>query len=194
MENKKGPWIVAIGASGPDGFNDIKNLLEPLPPTLAAIIMVVLHRSWDGPTRLQAILAQTSRLPVVIAAQSEYFEAGAVYIGEPSRHLTIVTDSFGALINDPHRHYMGRTVDLLFNSVAAHAGTRMIGVVLSGSLDDGSRGLAAIHKMGGMTMVLTPTHPRQPGMPENAISYNGPIHLIGSSLRIAKGICAACKP
>ena len=155
--------------------------------------MVVLHRPWDRPTRLQAILARVSRLPIVIAAQGERFEAGTVYIGEPSEHLTLVARSFGALIEDPHHRYRGRTVDLLFKSVAARAGKRMIGVVLSGALDDGSRGLAAIHDAGGVTMVLTPGHPSQPGMPQNAINYDGPIDLIGDPCRIAEGICAACQ-
>jgi chemotaxis response regulator CheB len=140
---------------------------------------------------LQAILAQACRLPVVIAAQGERFEAGTVYIGAPSEHLTLATHSFGALVDDPHRHYRGRTVDLLFTSVAARAGTRMIGVVLSGALDDGSRGMAAIHDAGGLTMVLTPGRPPGRGMPENAISYDGPIDLIGDPRRIAEGICAA---
>jgi two-component system chemotaxis response regulator CheB len=81
---------------------------------------------------------------------------------------------------------------LLFTSIAKYAGKRMIGVVLSGSLDDGSRGLAAIHEAGGLSMVLTPAAPPQRGMPENAISYDGPIDLIGDPRRIAQGICAAC--
>jgi two-component system chemotaxis response regulator CheB len=68
----------------------------------------------------------------------------------------------------------------------------MIGVVLSGSLDDSSRGLAAIQEAGGLTMVLTPSGPPQRGMPENAISYDGPIDLIGTPERIARGICMAC--
>jgi chemotaxis response regulator CheB len=109
-----------------------------------------------SPTRLQAILAQNSRLPIVIAAQGERFEAGTVYIGKPSEHLTLAAHSFGALTDVPYRQYGGRTVDLLFKSVAAHAGKCMIGVVLSGALDDGSRGLAAMHDAGGLTMVLTP--------------------------------------
>jgi two-component system chemotaxis response regulator CheB len=50
----------------------------------------------------------------------------------------------------------------------------MIGVVLSGSLDDGSRGLASIHKTGGLSMVLTPAGPPERGMPENAIKFDGP--------------------
>jgi two-component system chemotaxis response regulator CheB len=67
----------------------------------------------------------------------------------------------------------------------------MIGVVLSGSLDDGSRGLAAINAAGGLSMVLTPSAPPMKGMPENAINFDGPIDLIGSPITIAKGICEA---
>jgi two-component system chemotaxis response regulator CheB len=193
MTDEQGPWIVAIGASGARGLDDIKALLGALPPTLPAVILVVLHRRWDLPTHLRAILAQTCRLPVVIAAQGERFKAGTVYIGEPAEHLTLAASSLTDLVDDPSRHFGGRTVDLLFKSVAACAGPRMIGVVLSGSLDDGSRGLAAIHKAGGMTMVLTPAALPQRGMPENAIGYDGPINLIGSPLRIAEAICSACK-
>jgi len=69
----------------------------------------------------------------------------------------------------------------------------MIGVVLSGSLDDGSRGLAAIHEAGGLTMVLTPKAAWcDRGMPENAISYDGPISLTGTPRQLAQGICSAC--
>jgi two-component system chemotaxis response regulator CheB len=186
-------WIIAIGASGADGLSDIKELLEALPSTLPAAVMIVLHRPWDRPTRLQAILGEASRLPVVIAAQGERLEAGIVYIGEPAEHLTLAANSFGKLVDDPDRLYGGRTVDLLFKSVAAHAATHMIGVVLSGLLDDGSRGLAAIHDAGGTTMVLTPSHLAEKGMPENAISYDGPIDLIGDPRQIAEGICAACQ-
>ncbi len=129
---------------------------------------------------------------MVIAAQSEHFEAGSVYIGGPSEHLTLAGDSFGALVNDPDRLYGNRTIDLLFTSVAQHAGTRMIGVVLSGALDDGSRGLAAIHHAGGLTMVLMPSQIAARDRPENAIGYDGEISLIGDPRRIADGICTAC--
>ena len=66
-------------------------------------------------------------------------------------------------------------------------------MVLSGSLNDGSRGLAAIHEAGGLTMVLTPKRAWcERGMPENAISYDGPISLIGNPGQLAQGICSAC--
>jgi chemotaxis response regulator CheB len=89
------------------------------------------------------------------------------------------------LLDDPTNGYRNRTIDALFRSVAAHAGSEMIGVVLSGSLDDGSRGLAAIKAAGGTSMVLTPNRRGRKGMPENAINYDGPIDKIGTPEQIA---------
>jgi two-component system chemotaxis response regulator CheB len=106
--------------------------------------------------------------------------------------LTLAANSFGVLVSDPDRQYVNRTVDLLFKLVAGYAGERMIGVVLSGSLDDGSRGLAAIHDAGGLTMVLIPSLAQGRGMPENAIQYDGPVDLIGNPRQIAHAIHEAC--
>lgn len=87
----------------------------------------------------------------------------------------------------------GRTVDLPFRSDAAHGGHRMIGMVLSGALDDGARGLAAIHAAGGLTMVLTPSTPERNDMPDNAIAFDGPVEVIGSSREIAAAIARAVR-
>lgn len=82
--------------------------------------------------------------------------------------------------------------------MTGHISTTVMGVMtliicrLSPPVRDHSRGLAAIHKAGGITMVLTPAAPPEKGMPENAISYDGPIDLIGNPHCLAEGICAAC--
>jgi len=187
------PWFVAIGASGREGLDDIRELLRQLPSSLGAVVLIVLHRPWHRLSHLQSILARASQMPVVIASQGEHFDQGNAYIGEPEDHLTLASRSFGELINDPEGHYRNRTVDLLFRSVAAHGGERTIGVILSGSLDDGSRGISAIRHAGGRTMVLTPGALSRRGMPENAIAYDGPIDLIGDPRQIADAICKAVR-
>lgn len=184
-------WFVAVGASGGDGLADIAALLAALPPKIPAVILVVLHRSWDSLSNLRAVLQRRCPHPVVIAQEGERFEAGTAYIGEPAQHLTLAASSLGILIDDPTRVHGNRTVDLLFRSVARHGQGRMVGVVLSGGLDDGSRGLAAIHEAGGLTMVLTPDPAPHRGMPENAINYDGPIDVIGSPQVIAAAIVEA---
>jgi two-component system chemotaxis response regulator CheB len=183
------PWFVAIGASGSSGMLDIQALLTALTPHVDAVVLIVLHRSFGYPSELHDILARATGMRVVVAKDGERFEPGYCYIGKPAAHLSVALRSFGSLVDDPLASYRNRTVDLLFRSVAAYGGDRTIGVILSGALDDGSRGLAAIHDAGGFTMVLTPSalSPTD-GMPENAISYDGRIDFIGSSVEIAAAI------
>jgi two-component system chemotaxis response regulator CheB len=188
MKKERLPPIVAIGASGGDGLDDIRALLAALPWPVPAVILVVLHRPVDRISNLRDILARASRIEVRVAAQNDRFEPGICYIGEPDQHLTLTAHSLADMVDDADNRHRNRTIDTLFHSVAEHAGARMIGVVLSGSLDDGSRGLAAIHHAGGTTMVLDPTGQAFPGMPRNAIRYDGPINLIGSAAEIAAGI------
>jgi chemotaxis response regulator CheB len=179
---------VAIGASGGAGLDDIRELLEALPHPLAAVVLVVLHRPVDRISHLRAVLATATPMTVTVAREGGTFEPGRVYIGEPAHHLTLLARNKAALVPGPRNEHRNRTVDLLFRSLAAHAGASAVGVVLSGSLDDGSRGLAAIHAAGGVTMVLTPGRDGPPGMPENAIDHDGPIDVIGSPTVIAAAI------
>jgi two-component system chemotaxis response regulator CheB len=189
--NPSSPWYVAIGASGAQGLNDIRTLLSQLPVSLDAVVLVVLHRPWDKISYLKEILSRASLMPVVIAGDGERFERGVVYIGEPADHLTLAQKSFGAIVEDPDRQYGNRTIDLLFKSVAQFGDGRMIGVILSGSLDDGSRGLAEIHHAGGLSMVLTPGANALPGMQESAMAYDGAIDTVGDSLHISNAIIKA---
>jgi two-component system, chemotaxis family, protein-glutamate methylesterase/glutaminase len=191
MSHSPGPrWFVAIGASGRDGLCDLQELLACLPSSLPAAVLVVLRRPWDSHSYLRQVLGRTTKLPVAIAIDGRRFDAGHVYIGEPSEHLTLAARSSIEIVSDPGREYGNRTVDLLFKSVAAHAKQCTIGVVLSGSLDDGSRGLAAIRNAGGLTMVLRPVLGER-GMPENAMAYDGPVTLIGTPPEIAVAITQA---
>ena len=180
-------WIVAIGASGDEGLRNIKSVLQALGPGLAAVVMVVLHRGFDRPTRLREVLGAATPMPVFVADDQQELRPGCCYIGEPASHLTLLARGRGEMTDDPGRLPRGRTVDLLFRSVAKNAGRCGIGIVLSGALDDGSRGLEAIHHAGGKTMViLRSAWPR--GMPENAIAYDGPVDCIGSPGEIAAAL------
>lgn len=184
--SKQPPWTIAIGASGANGLRDLRDLLHEW-SHLDAVVMIVLHRPWTAVSHLQDILQRSCRMPVVIANESERLRPGRVYLGEPSNHLMMVANALGSLHPDPHRIHRNRTVDLLFNSLATYGGQRIIGVVLSGALDDGSRGMKAINEAGGRTVVVTPDR-LMSGMPENAISYDGPIDVIGDVPTIARAV------
>lgn len=182
------PRYIAIGASGHDGLNDIKELLAGLSWPLPAVVMIVLHRPVDRVSSLRNVLGRTTSMPVIIAEEGEKLEVGNVYIGEPAHHLTLIDKNIAGLVPDPLNKYRNRTIDALFNSLALYAGPAAVGVILSGSLDDGSRGLAAIHHAGGVTMVLAPRRSGAPGMPENALDYDGPVDAIGSPSFLADEI------
>ena len=93
-------------------------------------------------------------MPVVIARHGELLHHGVCYIAEPSQHLMVGPDPRADLLPD-HR-YTTRNIDQLFISLARHYGARTVGVVLSGQLDDGTRGLAAIKRAGGIALVQSP--------------------------------------
>lgn len=187
MDKATLPFFVAVGASGSEGLQDVKSLLHALPDAIPAVIMVVLHRPSDRISFLRDILARSCAMPVVIAKDAEEFVPGTCYIGEPDGHLTLVARNLAHLVSGGHDEHRNRSVDMLFSSLADHAGSRVIGVVMSGALDDGSRGLAAIHLVHGLTMVLEPGH-KPWGMQQNAINYDGPINFIGSGVEIAEMI------
>ena len=185
--NALSPRFVAIGASGAEGLDDIRALLHLLRKPVEAVVMVVLHRPSDKVSALRDVLARACRMKVVVASEAETLEAGVCYIGEPSGHLTLVDAHLAHLVPGSGNRLRGQTVDILFESLAKHAGARATGVVLSGALADGSRGLAAIHAAGGLTMVLNPSNKLR-GMQQNAIDYDGSITLVGTSREIASAI------
>jgi len=168
------PDIVAIGASS-GGVEALQSLLAVL-SELDAIVLVVLHRPANRTSSLREILLRELRMPVVIARHGELLHRGVCYIAEPSQHLMVGPGLRADLLPD-HR-YTTRNIDQLFISLARHYGARTIGVVLSGQLDDGTRGLAAIKKAGGIAMVQSPDEAAYPEMPRNAIRYDGPVDLI----------------
>ena len=184
------PFYIAMGASGSQGLKDIKAMLALLPSNTLAVVLVVLHRPSDRISHLREVLSGISAMPVLIAEHGGQFDIGSCYIGEPADHLTLAASDQMQLVSGGHHEYRNRTVDLLFASVAQHAKDRAIGVVLSGSLDDGSRGLAAIHAAGGTTMVIETETVGFEGMPENAKVYDGPIDFVGSVGEIADAVIA----
>lgn len=187
MAEKNTPYFIAIGASGSEGLHDIGELLSALGNPSSAVVMVVLHRPSNQPSSLRAVLARRCTMPVIIATDATELQTGCCYIGEPDAHLTLLARQQAHLVPGVDDSMRNRTVDALFESVAANAGPRMIDIILSGALADGSRGLAAIHAANGITMVLDPKHkPR--GMQKNAIDFDGPISVIGSGPELAKVI------
>ena len=122
---------------------------------------------------LPGIIARHSLLPAVHPDDGDPLEPGRVYVAPPDRHL-LVSDGVVRVVLGPKENGTRPAADPLFRSVAEDFGPRGAGVVLSGSLDDGTAGLAAIKEAGGLTVVQDPEEAAFPGMPLSAVGYVEP--------------------
>jgi two-component system chemotaxis response regulator CheB len=178
MDKNRAPFCVGIGASGAEGMDDIADMLSRWPENRNAVALVVLHCPSDGPPSfLREIFQKRSQIPVEIASDGAAFLPGVCYLSEPAKPLAITSGSRFRLLDGSNNRLRNRTIDALFQSIARYAVRAPIGVVLSGSLDDGSRGLAAIYAVGGKIVVLDPLQ-KQRGMQRSAIAYNGRVTCI----------------
>jgi two-component system, chemotaxis family, protein-glutamate methylesterase/glutaminase len=177
--------IVAIGASA-GGIAAISKLIALLPDDLAACVLVVLHRTPDVVSHLHHILAQTTNLRVLVPHGGEQLKPGLCLVAPTKHHMTIGPDHRVHLV--PDSFYRAHSIDTLFNSLARNAGRHTIGVVLSGTLKDGTLGLKAIKEAGGVALVQTPEEAEYSEMPKSAIAYDGPVDSVGSIEVLAKEI------
>ena len=159
--------IVVVGASS-GGLEVLQLILSRLPADLPACLFVVIH---IGETSILArVLGRDSVLPVQEARSGEVPRHGHVYVGVPGKHLLLHGDHM-MLRRGPRENQARPAVDVLFRSAAATFGPRVIGVVLSGSLADGTAGLRAIKRCGGLAIVQDPRGALVPNMPQSALRH-----------------------
>jgi two-component system chemotaxis response regulator CheB len=159
--------IIVLGASA-GGLEALRVLLGGLPADLPAAVFVVLH---VGETSsLAAVLAPRSTLPLTRARDGERFTRGHVYVAPPGKHLLLHDDHI-LLRRGPRENLSRPAIDPLFRSAAATFASRVIGVILSGALSDGTAGLRAVKRCGGLAVVQEPRNAVIPAMPANALRY-----------------------
>ncbi len=172
MSSMPGHDIIVIGAST-GGVEALTELTRALPPDLPAAVFIVLHLSPQGPSYLPKILDRACALPVVPATDGEPIEPGRIYVAPPDLHLLVQPGRVG-LVRGPRENRHRPAVDPLFRSAAVAYGSRVVAVVLSGSLDDGTAGLRAVKSRGGLAVVQDPEEALYPGMPLHAVEGDHP--------------------
>ena len=176
--------IIVIGGSG-GGLEALRTLVHGFPTDLPAAVFVVLHVGADS--QLAAILGRSGPLPAVPAAVGETFEHGKIYVAVPGCHL-LLHDGHILLRRGPRENLARPAIDPLFRSAAASHGGRVIGVVLSGALADGTAGLRAIKRCGGLAVVQDPADALVEAMPRSALRHVEVDHV--SQIRDMPGLLA----
>jgi len=162
--------IVVVGASA-DGLQPLKDLLRMLPRDLGAAVFMVLHTAPTGGGLLPDILQRVGSLPVIPARDGEAILPGRVYVPPPDRHL-LVHQGRVSVVRGPRENGFRPAIDPLFGTAARAYGPRVVGVVLSGMLDDGSWGLHEVIRHGGVGLAQDPFEATFPDMPRAALRLN----------------------
>lgn len=176
FEDHAAPGLVVIGASA-GGVEALTALVAALPADFPAPVAIVLHVAPAGTSVLPAILNRAGVLSARAASDGDELRAGCVYVAQPNRHLTVL-DGHLALRHGPRENGHRPAIDRLFHSAAEAYGPRAVGVVLTGTLDDGAAGLAAIKLRGGQAVVQDPEDALFPGMPASAIARTTVDHIV----------------
>ena len=177
--------IIVIGGST-GSIPVLKQLCSDLPVDLPAAVFVVVHVGAQGQDLLAAILNGSGALPVTTAQDGEAIRRGRIYVAPADRHL-LIGDDIIRLGRGPRENMTRPAIDPLFRSAGMNYGPRVIGVVLSGNLNDGSAGLAAIKRCGGLAVVQSPSEAEANEMPCGAlqscdVDYQARVSDLGSLL------------
>jgi len=162
--------IIAIGASN-GGIEALKELASALPHEFPASVFVVQHLGPGSPGLLGQILARETSLPTFAPQDGATIEPGRIYVAPPDRHMLLERGRV-RIVRGPKENRHRPAIDPLFRSAAWAYGPRVIGVVLTGELDDGTAGLWAIKTCGGVSVVQDPDDAIAQSMPRNALAHN----------------------
>lgn len=177
--------IIVIGTSA-GGLSALKKLVGQLPPDLPATVFIVQHLSPAHSSNLPALLERAGHLKVSHPGDGERIVMSHIYVAPPDHHL-IIEDGRVRLSQGPKENLTRPAIDPLFRSAALVFRARVVGVVLTGELDDGTGGLWSVKYRGGITVVQDPEDAEHSSMPRSAannvaIDYCLPLSEIGPLL------------
>lgn len=165
-----------IGGSA-GALDPLKQIILDLPVDLPAAVIVVLHLATTSKSALAPILNRLGGMHVVAPKDGDPIRPGYVYVAVPDHHLEVTSETF-RLTRGPKVNGSRPAIDVLFKSAAAAFGERVVGVVLSGGLDDGTAGVIAIHAAGGVGIAQSRDDALIESMPKNVIQLANPKHVL----------------
>lgn len=173
---RTGHDLIVVGASA-GGVEALMTLVRSLPADLAAAICIVVHMPPDSPSLLPRLLTRAGALPAHRAEHGQRLTPGQIAIAPPDYHL-IVRPGHLELSHGPRENRNRPAIDVLFRSAALAYGPRVVGVILTGTLDDGTAGMRLIKARGGVAVVQDPTDALFPSMPLHVIEAGAVDHVL----------------
>lgn len=171
--------IVVVGASA-GGITALKALVKSLPRDFKGSVFIVLHIPPHTKTVLPSILGKEGPLKAVQPRDMEPIEMGKIYVAANDHHL-LIEDGKVRVRRGPKENRFRPSIDALFRSAAYTYGGRVIGIVLSGLLNDGTSGLWTIKRLGGVAIIQEPEDAEFPQMPENVLEYVEVDHTVAAA-------------
>jgi two-component system, chemotaxis family, protein-glutamate methylesterase/glutaminase len=168
---------VVVMAASAGGIEALQRVVGGLPVDLGAGVLVVLHMAPGATSSLARILDRAGPLPATAATDGALLEAGRIYVCVADHHL-LVGPGHLHVRRGPRENGHRPAADPLFRSAAMYYGGNVVGVILSGTLSDGTAGLHAVRRRGGVAVVQDPADALYEGMPSNALEYVGADHVV----------------
>jgi two-component system chemotaxis response regulator CheB len=163
--------LIVVGVSA-GGVEALQVIARALPGDLPAAVLIVMHTTPEGPYLLPHILSKAGPLEVAKAVDGVPIERGKIYVAPPDHHMLVKGNRI-SLSKGPKENRSRPAIDPLFRTAAAAYGPRVVGVILTGMLDDGTAGLSAVKERGGTRVVQDPQDALYPSMPKSALRYVG---------------------
>ena len=168
---------IVIGVSS-GGMNAMKIMFSLLPKEFKIPVIIVQHVGARSDSHWIKLLNAQSRINIKEADEKERIENGNVYIAPPNYHLLIEKNKTFSLTIDERVNYARPSIDVLFESAAEAYRNKLIGVVLTGSNNDGGNGIKRIKKYGGLAVIQDPQTAESSYMPASAIAAVTPDHVL----------------
>ncbi len=167
LSTEQGPYIIAIGASA-GGLEPIHELFDNMPDTTNFSFVIVQHLSPDHKSLMGELLAKHTTMKIVEAQENMRLEPNCVYL-IPSKKVMTLSGGSLKLHDKERNHVPNNAIDVFFESLAMERGKQAVGVILSGTGTDGTKGIEAIKRNGGLVVVQDPLTADFDGMPSSAI-------------------------
>ena len=168
---------IVIGVSS-GGLKALKLIFSALPSDFAVPVIIVQHIGPRSENSWIKLLNDSCAIPIKEADEKEKVGTGNIYVAPSNYHLMIEEDKTFSLTIDERVNFARPSIDVLFESAAEAYKEKLIGIILTGANNDGTKGVKRIKERGGMVIIQDPNTAESSYMPASAIAAIQPDYIL----------------